>query len=146
MKRYEKALELFAQDFNCAQSIVYGFSDILDPDIGTLLKTASGFGAGMGRTQNTCGAVNGAVIVLGLLYGRGFNESKDKQEDVYSKVQLFIQRFYDQFSSISCFDLLEKCNLLTDEGQERFYSENLIVKCNACVRKAVEILEEFIQT
>lgn len=146
MNRNEKALELFAQDFNCAQSIVYCFSDILDPDIDTLLKTATGFGAGMGRTQNTCGAVNGAVIVLGLLYGRGLNESKDQQEDVYSKVQLFIKKFKEQFSAISCFQLLAECNLLTDEGQERFYSENLIEKCNACVRKTVEILEEIIQT
>jgi C_GCAxxG_C_C family probable redox protein len=144
--RLETALDFFSKDFNCSQSVLYCFSDILNTDKDTLLKIATGFGAGTGRTQQTCGAVNGAVMVIGLLYGRGEHDEKDKQEDVYSKVQLFLKKFQEQFSTISCFEILDGCNLLTEQGQTRFYSDNLIEKCNSCIFATVKILEEIIQT
>jgi len=144
--RTELALDLFSNDFNCSQSVLFSFSDVLNTDKDTLLKIATGFGAGTGRTQNTCGAVNGAIMVISLLYGRSLNDDKEKQEDVYAKVQIFLSTFKERFATISCFELLDECNLLTDEGQTRFYAENLIEKCNACIEATVEILEEIIQT
>lgn len=146
MGRTDKALELFSKEFNCAQSVLFSFEDILHIDKDTLLKITTGFGAGTSRLQLTCGAVNGAVMVLGLLYGRGQQDELNKQEEVYSRVQLFINRFHNRFSSISCFELIDGCNLLTDDGQKRFESERLIERCNECVKTAVEILEEIIQT
>ena len=54
--RSEIAIAKFTQGFNCAQSIIYAFSDDLGIDKDTALKIACGFGAGMGRKQEVCGA------------------------------------------------------------------------------------------
>jgi C_GCAxxG_C_C family probable redox protein len=75
------------------------------------LKIATGFGGGMGRTQEVCGAVKGALRVIGLIYGeKGRREGK--QEITYSKVQLFQYSFIDQFGTVNCKSLLDGCCLL----------------------------------
>jgi len=69
--RSDRATEMFLSGYNCAQSVLWSFSDEvrLDPD--TALRIACGFGAGMARRQEVCGAVTGGIMVLGLRLGRG---------------------------------------------------------------------------
>ena len=52
---------------NCCQSVVRAYADCVDADPETLMKMASGFGAGMGCAEGTCGSLCGAVMVAGLL-------------------------------------------------------------------------------
>lgn len=61
----------FRQGLNCAECVLRTFMDIYDcgvPD--EAICMATGFGGGMGHTKNTCGAITGAVLALGLLKGR----------------------------------------------------------------------------
>ena len=69
MTNVEDALSLFKNGFRCSQAILstYGLQFGLDQELA--LKLASPFGGGMGSLGNTCGAVTGAILVIGLKYG-----------------------------------------------------------------------------
>ncbi len=142
MNRQEKAVNKFKEGFNCAQSVLYSYADEfgLSKDLAT--KIATGFGGGMGRKQEVCGAVTGALMVIGLMYGRGDEEGKDKQETTYSKVQLFIDFFINEFGTVNCKGLLDGCCLLDSEGQKTFKENKLIERCYEYVRASCRILDQ----
>lgn len=57
---------------NCTQAVLEVFKDIIPADHETLMKLSSGFAAGMGCMESTCGALTGAVMVAGIAKdGRG---------------------------------------------------------------------------
>ena len=80
MKRSEKALSYFNNSFNCAQSVITSFSPELGLSEDDCLKVSCAFGAGMGKQQHTCGAVSGALMVLGLKFGKALNDNEQKKE------------------------------------------------------------------
>jgi hypothetical protein len=67
MTRKEKAMEKFLEGYNCSQSILLAFEDMITIDIDTALKIASPYGGGMGRLREVCGSVSGMFMVLGYL-------------------------------------------------------------------------------
>ena len=144
MNRSEIAVNKFKEGYNCAQSLLFCYVDKLNISKDIALRISTGFGAGMGRKQNVCGAISGGILVLNLLYGRGEKEEKQKQDVNYSKVRELINKFENIHGTINCKKLLGDCDLLTVEGQEKFNSENLIENCYKYVEDTVKILNEII--
>jgi C_GCAxxG_C_C family probable redox protein len=140
----ELAEATFKQGFNCAQSVLFTYAGELGLPEEAALKIATGFGAGMGRTQEVCGAVSGALMVIGMLYGRGKNDGREKTPDTYLKVQQFIDAFNKVHGTIICRDLLPGCRLITEQGQAMFREQGLIDKCYGFVRTACTILDDAI--
>ena len=139
----EIALRKFEEGYNCAQSVTYAYADEVNIDKNTLLTITTGFGVGFGRKQEVCGAVSGAIIILGAKYGRRENEPIDKMEKTYKEVQNFIDEFTREKGSIICRELLSGCNLLTEEGQKFFRDNNLKREvCNGCVELSCNILQK----
>jgi C_GCAxxG_C_C family probable redox protein len=135
----------FLRGYNCAQSIVYAFSDALQLDKDLGLKIACGFGAGMGRKQEVCGAVTGGIMVIGLRYGRGENDDRKATDLAYEKVRELMDRFAGKYGTFSCRELLDKCELNTGEGQRQFKEKDLLHKvCAPCVASVAEILEDIL--
>ena len=70
MSKYmEKAEELRAittPHYNCAQSVLMAFGDLIDLSPAALYNVAVNFGAGM-KSGSTCGALTGGLMALGLL-------------------------------------------------------------------------------
>ncbi|MCR4822826.1 MAG: C-GCAxxG-C-C family protein, partial [Treponema sp.] len=67
-ERAEKGAQLKATGAcNCTQAVVKAFQDKLNVDEESLMKIASGFAAGMGCMEGTCGALVGAIMVAGIL-------------------------------------------------------------------------------
>jgi C_GCAxxG_C_C family probable redox protein len=93
----------FARGFNCAQSVLSAFSAQLDVPDELMLRLAAPFGAGMGRAGETCGALSGALMVLGLQYARTCPESRD---EIYAITRDFIARFRAAHRSTLCRELL----------------------------------------
>ena len=83
----EIAAKKFLEGYNCAQSVFYSFCDDLIFDKNIALKMACGFGGGMGRKEEVCGAVTGGIIVLGAKYGRGEKEDRAATELTYKKTR-----------------------------------------------------------
>jgi C_GCAxxG_C_C family probable redox protein len=141
-KKEDKAIGLFKSGLNCAQSVLTAYAEELDFDKNLALRISCGFGGGMGRLQETCGAVTGSFMVLGIHNCKKYSDNKSRKEETYS----MIQRFSDQFKSIhgtlDCESLL-KCDLKTEEGQ-RYHKETnqSVVICEKCISDAIRIIEE----
>ena len=56
MTRKEMAMDYFTKGYNCSQSVVLAFADLLPVDEKTLMKLSSSFGGGMGRLREVCGS------------------------------------------------------------------------------------------
>ncbi len=142
MADYKKAVEMFNAGLNCAQSVAAVYTGIFNVDESVIEAVSSGFGAGMGRLQKTCGAVTGAFMVLGL---KNRNISSDiRKEKVYADVFEFEKRFKAKMNTSACDELLG-CDLKTDAGKRKFEKEELKKNiCEKCIITAIEILDEMI--
>src|SRR5271157_2412795 len=106
INRIETAESCFRQGFSCSQAILSTFGEQFGLDRDTVLKLAAGFGGGMGRMAGTCGAVTGAVMVLGLKYGAVSPDDRQAKELTYEKVREFAARFKEREGSLVCRELL----------------------------------------
>ncbi|HEY4787031.1 MAG TPA: C-GCAxxG-C-C family protein [Bacteroidales bacterium] len=141
-QKKEKAVTSFRSGLNCAQAILMAYVDQLRYDNSLALVLSCGFGAGMGRLQETCGAVTGAFMTLGIYNCQKYTENKDRKEKTYAMIQEFNARFISIHKTTQCAELL-KCDLKTPEGQEIFKKGNLTEKvCEKCIADSVDILEE----
>jgi C_GCAxxG_C_C family probable redox protein len=141
-QRSDVAVAKFLSGYNCAQAVLYSFCDDLGLDRNTALKLSCGFGAGMGRRQEVCGAVTGGILALGLRHGRGEGQDKTPTEETYRKVRELIAQFESKHGSCICLTLLQGCDLNTPEGQLAYKQNDLLNKtCKRCVQTAVETLE-----
>ena len=98
----------------------------------------------MGRMGETCGAVTGALMVIGLKYGKTKAGDEGARDKTYELVGEFVARFKDHHGSIACRELLG-CDLSNPEGlktaKEKGLFDNL---CPQFVQDATEILEEIL--
>ncbi|HPC47510.1 MAG TPA: C-GCAxxG-C-C family protein [Deltaproteobacteria bacterium] len=143
--RSDEAAARFLEGYNCAQSVFCAFSDDLQIDQSLALKTACGFGAGMGRKQEVCGAVTGGIMVIGAKYGRGEKDDRTATETTYAKTRELMDRFAGEHRSYICRKLLGGCELNSDEGHKQFLENDFLNKiCVPCVRSVVDILESIL--
>ncbi len=142
MTKSERAVSKFTEGYNCAQSVFYAFCEDLGLDQDAALKLACGFGAGMGRKGEVCGAVTGGILALGARYGRGEGENRLVTDATYVRVRRLMDQFASRNGTCICRQLLNGSDLTTEEGQKYFKENDLLNKvCKPCVQSAVEILE-----
>lgn len=132
----EESAALFLEGYNCSQAVFLPQALARGLDRDTAARLASGFGAGMGRQQRTCGALTGAFLALGLI--EGFSEAQDGagKSRIMGRVRAAALDFERRFGSQDCATLLG-CDLNTEEGQ-RHHKESGQRKtvCLECVRHA----------
>ncbi len=117
----------------------YGPRFGLDRKMG--LRVAGGFGAGMARMGETCGAVTGALMVIGLEHGKTRADDDEAREKAYELVKEFVTQFRSRNKSIVCKELLGH-DISTPEGMLAIRQKNLFTTlCPRFVRDAAEILE-----
>lgn len=139
----EEVLKQFDKGYDCAQ-VVFGYwAEKLGLDVETAYKVSSGFGAGMYQGE-TCGAIIGAYMALGLKYGHcNMGEEGDAQrvESIIKNVQ-FRQNFLNKYKSTMCRELLE-ADMSTEEGAKYIREKQLMnTFCPQLVADVVDILEE----
>ena len=140
----EKAISIFTSGLNCAQSVLTAYSDKLNFDHSLALNISCGFGGGMGRLQETCGAVTCAFMVLSIFNGQKYTENGVKKIMTYSMVQEFNSKFGARHGTLNCRTLLN-CDLTTEEGLLYLKQNNLHEKvCEQCIRSAIQIINALI--
>jgi len=140
--RSERAVEDFSKGCNCSQAVFCAFAEDLGLEDKLAIKIASGFGGGIGRGGDICGAVTGAVMVLGLKYFLPEADIQQSKAKVYEIVKEFKKMFKKRHGSIVCRELVG-CNLSTEEGFENFLKQDLHNNvCVGLVKDAVEIVEK----
>lgn len=142
MSKVSLAVDYFKNGFNCAQAVLASYCDELGLDKETGLKLACPFGAGISRTDNTCGAVTGAIMVIGLKYGKYRPDDYEAKGKTYKLTQEFINKFKEMYGTIECSELI-KFNL-SNEKQYILAKDYKVFDtlCPCYVEDAVKILEE----
>ena len=96
----------FAEGYNCAQSVLMAFCEETGLSKEQAAKLASGFGGGMGRMREVCGAVSAMFMAEGLLNGYGDPKAKEEKAALYARIRSMADEFRDANGSIICRDLL----------------------------------------
>ena len=109
--------------YNCCQSVLAPFAEACGLDRDTAFRLASGFGKGM-RHDSTCGAVTGALMVLGLM-GRGAEEQEK-----------FLAWFREKNGALDCGTLLGRMDRRGEEHKPN---------CDRMVCGAAEYLEQLLK-
>lgn len=140
--KIEEAVGCFREGFNCSQAILSTYGGELGLERETALKAASTLGGGMGCLGEVCGAITGALIVIGLKHGYTMPRDKEGKEKTYARVRDFSGRFRLRNGSLLCRELLG-CDLTTAEGMAMAKQKHLFTeRCPGFVREAAEILED----
>jgi C_GCAxxG_C_C family probable redox protein len=141
MSKAETAVSIFGNNRNCAQAVLTAYAGDYGLDQEQALRLAAGFGGGLGRIQDVCGAVSGAVMVLGLRSGFGEGDGRDKINEVYTQTRHLIGEFTRQKGTIKCRELLSGCDLSSDEGKKIFKEQNLRERCREAISLVCELLD-----
>ena len=118
----EKAV-YYKQSCNCCQAVSAALAEMLDLNIDELMMLSSGFGAGMGNMEATCGALVGAVMIAGIAaQGRGTVRMS--------------RQISEKFKA--------KCGSITCKELKGFPGGKVLCPCDECVKNAVLAFGEVI--
>jgi C_GCAxxG_C_C family probable redox protein len=142
MSRVENAVELFSQGYSCSQAVLAAYCEDFGMDKTLALKVSCGFGGGIGRQGEACGAVSGAVLLIGLKYGKVLVDDMTAKEKTYEMVQEFFKRFKARNEFIRCNELL---GMDLMNGDKNKLGEKVKIICPKMVRDAAEIVEVLLE-
>lgn len=143
----QKAMDLFHQGYNCAQSVFLAFADRYPMESELAARLSSSFGGGMGRLREVCGAVSGMFMVAGILYGYDSPTADEEKKQHYERIQELAHKFIAQNDSIVCRELLgldRKEDAPTPEKRTEAYYQKR--PCEQLVGMAAAIMEQYIQS
>ncbi len=141
----ELAGKYHERGYGCAQAVLASFSEDFGLPEEAALRIATGFGSGMGRLCEVCGALTGAFMVIGLKYGKVITDGTkygSNTETTYRLVAEMADKFQKRNRSIYCRDLIEH-DLSIPEERAKVRALGLFTStCGKCIRDSVELLEE----
>lgn len=106
-ERAELARRYFHDGCNCCQAVTLAFRDVFGVDEAVLRNVATGFGGGMGRMREVCGAFSGCVIAAGFISPVPDCADHQAKTANYALVREFADRFREaNGGSIVCRELL----------------------------------------
>lgn len=144
LTRADDAVAIFKSGLSCSQAVCGAFAEDYGIDKKTALRLSCGLGGGMAHTGNTCGAVTGALMVIGMKYGRIAPEDKEAKEKTYSVANEFVIEFLRRNHSLNCTELVG-FNLSDPKQLAQAREQNAISgKCPKFVSDAAEILEKIL--
>ena len=127
--------------FNCSQAILSTYCEEFGLDKKTALKISCGFGGGMGRLQETCGAVSAAYLLIGLKHGKYLKDDTAAREKTYALVREFAKLFEERNKTTSCRELLGVDMVKDDRQAVRARVREV---CSKVVQDAAEIIEKIL--
>jgi C_GCAxxG_C_C family probable redox protein len=140
----KQAVDMFNEGYSCSQAVVAAYCDRFGLDKNTGLKISSGLGGGIGRTGNICGAVTGAILILGLKFGTTNPKDKNGKYAAYKKVQEFCEEFKTRAGSLICHELLG-FDFMSQDGALKAAQPGAFEHCPGYVEIAAELLESMLK-
>ena len=145
-KQGDAAYAWFLKGYNCSQSVVVAFAPQLGLTEETALRLSAGFGAGIGRMREVCGAFCGVVTVLSMVYADPA-DPKDKSR-MYALVQEAAEQYRSRNGgSIICRELLAKAGAAPAGGtaaEDRTADYYKKRPCPELCRLCADLCAEFI--
>lgn len=128
--RKKIAIEKHDLGYNCAQSVALTYADLVDMAPEHLFKITEGFGLGGGNMQGTCGAISGAIALIGLLNSCGDLEHPSTKAQTYALGREILERFKAQNGSVLCHEL------------KGVGTDKVLRSCPDCIMDACQLFEE----
>ena len=128
--RKKIAIEKHDLGYNCAQCVALAYADLVDMAPEQLFKITEGFGLGGGNMQGTCGAISGAIALIGLLNSCGDLEHPSTKAQTYALGREILERFKAQNGSVLCHEL---------KGAG---TGKVLRSCPDCIMDACQLFEE----
>jgi C_GCAxxG_C_C family probable redox protein len=140
----ERAESYFREDFSCSQSVLAAYAPLYDLSPELAFRLASGFGGGMAGMGEVCGAVTGALMVIGLHAGNTAAQDSAAKEQTYSLVTEYVQRFKTLHGELHCRQLLGYEIGKPEERQAAREAGLFISLCPLLVRDSADILADLL--
>ncbi len=138
-----KAVDAFKTNLNCAQAVFTTYCEDFGINVKTARRVASCFGAGMFEGE-TCGAVTGALMLIGAKYGDFDKHDYDKKQFLESRVKMFKSSFVKKYGTLKCKELIN-FDLGTEEGKILAKENNVFSEiCTGFIKTSSEIIEEIL--
>ncbi len=113
-----RAQAFFDEGYACSQAILMTFSPQFGLDQKTAKRISSAFGGGMGRLRETCGALTGSFMVIGLAFGNESPEDMETKFCAYRKVRELYWKIEAIHGTPKCGELLRK-NVTPEQIEKR---------------------------
>jgi len=143
----ELAREYHGRGYGCAQAVLATFSQDYGLSEEAALRIATGFGSGMGRMCEVCGALTGAFMVIGLKYGKAATDGTrygTNTETTYRLVADLAKSFESRNGSMYCRELIGH-DLNDPEERAKVTRMGLFnTICGKCILDCTELLEEIL--
>jgi len=147
----DQKVNLYMQrSHHCAQSSFMALSEQFALDGEQVFRALTPL-PGIAERGETCGAVTGPLMAMGLIYGRGIQQMENW--GLYQSSLLpagrFCDRFEQEFGTTLCHKVQEgkfgRCYRLTDPGElQDFQNDGATELCSEVVRSAVNMAAETI--
>jgi C_GCAxxG_C_C family probable redox protein len=132
-EKVKNASEMFGKLY-CSQAVLGAFCEEYGLDKETAFRISCGLNSGV-RSGEICGAVSGAVLVIGLRYGDSAAVCNQKTEE-------YMNAFKERYGKVVCRDILG-CDISTPEGREKATREGLFgTLCADAVANAAQLLSD----
>jgi C_GCAxxG_C_C family probable redox protein len=135
------AERFFDEGYACSQSVLLAYRERFGLDERTAKLIASSFGGGMGRLRQTCGALTGGFMVLGLAYGNEQPGDMESKLHAYKKVRELYQKVEAIHGTGNCGELLRK-HATQPEVEERKHHK---IICRRVVGQVAGMLYELLE-
>jgi len=136
-----KAVLLYKDGSNSCQAVLGAFQDEMGINETAAMKMGAGFGAGIGTMQKTCGAITGALMVLGC---RHYDKDSlfESKQTMFDETQKLLIRFHKKFGSTECYSLL-KIDFHKPGGLQKAREKRIFeTHCQKYIREVCDILDE----
>ena len=142
--REKQAVRNFADGCNCAQAVTLAYVDVLGLTPEQAAMVSVGFGGGIGRLRDNCGAFSAAVMLCGVLEGKD-GAAKEHRPLTYARVQEVHRRFVERNGTINCAELLGRQPgpeaPVPDARTQEYYRSR---PCARIIRSACKIIDEML--
>ncbi len=140
-----RAEQYAEKGFLCSEAVLLALSEVQNITSEIIPCIATGFGAGISRHGEVCGALSGAVMGLGLRFGRSQVSETPQDSSPYQFGQTMVNLFASRFGNIRCRDILD-LDISSDEGRRKYRELNLWdSKCRELIRIATELAYDLLQ-
>ncbi len=144
MNNKEIALNYFNGSYNCSQSILATYCESFDIKREQAFRIACPFGGGLAHTGNTCGAVTGALMVIGLKFGTDEKTDINAKEKTYAVSIKFLNDFKERHSTTKCIELI-KHDISSEKGMNEARIDKVFSRlCPNYITTAVELLDDML--
>ncbi|MHB9075029.1 MAG: C-GCAxxG-C-C family protein [Desulfobaccales bacterium] len=138
--RPDYAVERFMKSMNCSQAVLETYAPGLGMPPLMARRVATAMAGGMGAGSE-CGAVTGALMVIGLKYGKTADQDPQADQATFQRVTAFFRMFKVRHEQLGCSQLLG-VDMGSPEGVKEAVKQGLFTtRCPVYVRSAAEILD-----